>query len=53
MVREIDIDVLRRHLGVKKLRKRIIVTEADKAAIKKLREDEKKRVSRPAARLKA
>jgi mannose/fructose/N-acetylgalactosamine-specific phosphotransferase system component IIB len=53
MVKEIKISELRRHLGIKKLRKKIVVTEADKAAIKKLREAEKKRISRTAARLKA
>ena len=52
MVNEIDISELRRHLGIKKLRKKIAVTEGDKAAIKKLREDEKRRVSHT-SRLKA
>lgn len=52
MVKEIDISELRKHLGIKKLRTKIVVTEADKVAIKKLREDEKKRISRT-ARLKA
>ncbi len=47
MVKEIDISVLRRHLGIKKLRK-IVVTEADKEAIRKLREDEKRRISHTA-----
>jgi mannose/fructose/N-acetylgalactosamine-specific phosphotransferase system component IIB len=53
MVKEIEISELRRHLGIKKLKKKIVVTEADKVAIKKLREDEKKRISHTAARLKA
>ena len=46
MVKEIAVSELRRHLGIKKLKKKIVVTEADKAAIKQLREDEKKRVLR-------
>ena len=46
MVKEIDISELRRHLGIKKLRKRIPVSDFEKAAVKRLREDEKERVVR-------
>jgi len=48
MVKEIDISELRRHLGIKKLKKKIVVTESDKETIKKLREDEKRRISHTA-----
>jgi hypothetical protein len=44
MVKEIETSELRRHLGIKKLRNKIVLTESDKAAIKKLREHEKRRL---------
>ncbi|MHB8566226.1 MAG: hypothetical protein ACYC7D_03580 [Nitrososphaerales archaeon] len=52
MVKEVDLSQLRRHLGIKRLKKRIPVSEYEKAAIRNLREEEKRRVTR-AEKLKA
>ncbi|GEM_PF-1055929 len=46
MVKEISIEELRKHLGIKKLRDRIPVSDFEKAALKRIREDEKERVLR-------
>lgn len=44
MVKEVEAFELRKLLGVKKLSKKITVSRSEKAAIKKLREDDKRRV---------
>jgi hypothetical protein len=45
MVKEIDVDELRKALGIRKLKKRIRLSEAEKAAIRQLREHDKQRVT--------
>ena len=46
MVKEVEVSDLRKLLRIKKLKKKIVVSEFEKAAIKNLREDEKRRVIR-------
>jgi alpha-ketoglutarate-dependent taurine dioxygenase len=46
MVKEISIEELRRHLGIKKLKSKIPVSDFERAALKRIREDEKERVMR-------
>ena len=45
MVKEIDISVLRRALGIKKLKKKISVTAFEKAVVENLRERELHRLA--------
>ncbi len=45
MVKKVDVAELRRVLGIKKLKKKIPVSEAEKAAIRQLREHDKRRVT--------
>jgi hypothetical protein len=47
MPKIIEVKELRKQLGVKKLRRNIPISNFEKAAIKRLREDEKRRLVRP------
>jgi hypothetical protein len=52
MVKEVDVAELRKRLGIKKLKKKIPISDAEKAAILQLREHDKRRVTH-AEKLKA
>lgn len=53
MAQEINIDELRRHLGIKKLKKKIPISEEEKRMIRQLREHDKRRVLQHQEKLKA
>jgi hypothetical protein len=53
MTKEIDVDELRRHLGIKKLKKKIPISKAEKQMIRQLRAHDRQRVARAAEKLKA
>jgi hypothetical protein len=44
-VKEVNVAELRRRLGIKKLKKKMVVTEADRTALKEMREHDKERAS--------
>jgi hypothetical protein len=52
MVKEVDVAELRKRLGIKKLKKKIPISDVEKAAILQLREHDKRRVTN-AEKLKA
>lgn len=45
VVKKVEASELRKLLGIKKLKNKIQISEEEKAAIKKLREDDKRRVA--------
>jgi hypothetical protein len=45
MVKEVSVAKLRKRLGIKKLKKKIPISDAEKAVILKLREHDKRRVA--------
>ncbi len=47
MPKIIDIEELRKEFGIKKLTRNIPISEFEKAAVRRLREDEKRRLVRP------